>query len=470
VAEGVSHVANPVEARGMTVESTREAFLFEPDFSRGEWREVLLAYLEAFAHDEAVALVFPLDPGRPGALAQERAGERVMEVVAGFGEEPIPEVILVDGSAELLGTLRGFSKVHWAPAPGDPGDAPPGSLPARFAHARRRRAASSRRAPAAAAPALQPAAPPDGLFAAHELPAVIQRMAQTGAGTDACLELGCLPMQVHFYSPVPDIQDLDRRDVWSRRSSLAGIDFREEEQVAYLLELGRAHGEECLWPSAPTGDPHQFHLNNDSFSFGCAAGLHTILRHHRPARVIEIGSGQSSRVISAALGRNAAEGAPAEYTVIDPYPADSMRSLPGLTRLIPERVELSAPGLFEELQANDVLFIDSSHTVKTGGDVNFLFLDVLPRLRPGVIVHVHDIALPYEYTRTYFTNPAFRVFWTEAYLLQAFLTCNDQFEVRLAMAYLQTERSPDFQAAFPHYDPLKHAGSGSFWIRRKASA
>ncbi len=320
--------------------------------------------------------------------------------------------------------------------------------------------------PAAApqAAAVQPPLDPND----PRLPALIRRMAATGQGTDACLAAGALPLPVHFYSPVPDLADLRRRKAWSRRSPLPGVDLREPEQLALLAELGKACGEECDWPLAPTADPHQFHQNNNSFSYGCAAVLHSVIRTRRPRRVIEVGSGFSSRVIAAALRMNAAQGAPARYTVIDPEPSPATAALPGITRLVQERVELTGPERFETLGPDDLLFIDSSHMVKLGSDVNFLFLDVLPRLGPGVLVHVHDICLPFEYPEVYFTNPAFRVFWTEAYLLQAFLAFNSRFEVLLGMAWLMSDHLDAFRRAFPRWDPERSpVMSGSFWIRRK---
>jgi hypothetical protein len=305
---------------------------------------------------------------------------------------------------------------------------------------------------------------------ARFLAPIISFMARTGKGTDACLKRKCLPLPVHFYSPVPDLADLDRRGVWDRCSGLDGIDFRPDVQVAFLKEMGRQFGHECDWPTHPTGDRLQFYTDNVSFSYGCAAGTHCILRHFRPRRVVEIGSGNSSLVIAEALqmnGAEAPEGA-AEYTIVDPYPSEQIRQgLPGVTRLVDERVELLDVSFFEELAANDVLFIDSGHTVRIGSDVNYLILDVLPRLAPGVIIHFHDIPLPAEYPRIYATNPRFRVFWTEAYLLQAFLCHNSRFEILLAMAYLTAHRNGDLLAAFPLYDPAEHrATSGSFWIRR----
>ncbi len=300
---------------------------------------------------------------------------------------------------------------------------------------------------------------------------IISYMARTGVGTDACLRYGCLPMRVHFYSPVPDLADLEQRKVWDRRSDLIGIDFRPDAQVALLTRLGQKFSQECDWPPNPTGDPYQFHTENGNFSYGCAASTHCILRHFKPRHVVEIGSGNSSLVIAAALLLNANDSAAtdAEYTIIDPYPRSIIKkSLSGVTQLVNQRVELLDGGFFERLGENDVLFIDSGHTVRIGSDVNYLILDVLPRLAPGVIIHFHDIGLPYEYPKVYATNPHFRMFWTEAYLLQAFLCFNIQFEVLLAMAYLTAERKEELLAAFSLYDPAKYPlTSGSFWIRRK---
>lgn len=300
--------------------------------------------------------------------------------------------------------------------------------------------------------------------------ALVTWMARSGAGTDACMKKGSLPLPVHYYSPVPDLDDLKRRDVWSRRSDLPGVDFRPEAQVAYLLELGVKYGQECAWPAEPANNPSEFYTENMSFGFGCAAAAHCIIRDRKPKRLIEIGSGRSSLVLSAALEFNESDGAqPAEYTVVDPYPSPLLEVVPG-TRptVIAERVEVIDAGFFEQLERGDILFIDSGHVVRIGGDVNFLVLDVLPRLKPGVVVHFHDIGLPYEYPEVYATNPAFRMLWTEAYLLQAFLACNSEFEVLLGMAYLMHDRPEVFRQAFPLFDPARHKSvSGSFWIARR---
>jgi hypothetical protein len=189
--------------------------------------------------------------------------------------------------------------------------------------------------------------------------------------------------------------------------------------------------------------------------------------------VIEIGSGNSSLVHAAALRANAAEGGrAAEYLIVDPYPGPVVAGgLPGLTRLVRERVELLDPSFFAGLGSGDVLFVDSGHAVKTGGDVTFLVLEVLPRLAPGVIVHFHDIPMPFEYPAVYFKNPAFRMFWTESYLLQGFLAFNREFEVLLSLELLMKQHADAFLRAFPAWDPPVHRYvSSSFWIRRTEHA
>jgi hypothetical protein len=119
---------------------------------------------------------------------------------------------------------------------------------------------------------------------------------------------------------------------------------------------------------------------------------------------------------------------------------------------------------FEQLQARDVLFIDSSHVVRIGGDVTYLFLEVLPRLQPGVVIHVHDIFFPGDYPRDWVVEQ-FR-FWSEQYLLQAFLAFNSAFEVLLCNGYLQSKYAPVLRATFAR---SPWWGGGSFWMRRIAA-
>lgn len=303
----------------------------------------------------------------------------------------------------------------------------------------------------------------------EKLAPLVARMANSGIGTDHCLNHGCLPLPVHYFSPVPNIPDLQSRRIWSRRSALPGINWDDSGQLQFLATIGRRYGNECRWPAQSTGNPQQFYTENNSFIFGCAAAAHCLIRHFKPKRVIEIGSGFSSLVINEALAQNASESHHCEYTIIDPFPPTWINSgLSHLNCLMGQRVELLEPQFFLKLQSNDLLFIDSGHTVRIGGDVNFLILDVLPRLNPGAVIHFHDISLPYEYPECYLTNASFRMLWTEAYLLQAFLCHNSDFQILLALSWIMTEHPREFQQAFPHYNPaIHHNQSGSLWIRKK---
>jgi hypothetical protein len=295
---------------------------------------------------------------------------------------------------------------------------------------------------------------------------IIKIISVTGYGTDFCLKEGVLPVRVHFHSPIPDLEDLDKRKIWDIKSKLRGIEFRKDDQISLIRELGQKYGNECRWPQNQTQNPLEFYTENSSFGGGCAAVAHSMIRNFKPDLVIEIGSGMSSLIINNALKLNESEcGTKNNYIIIDPYPIEEAKK--GLVgkRLIEKRVELLDPAFFEQLKENDVLFIDSGHSVRIGGDVNFLYLDVLPRLTYGVIVHVHDIRLPYEYSERLSKNEAFRQFWTEQYLLQSFLCFNSQFEILLAANYLMVDHTEEFLNAFPYCSLGDHPSS--FWIRRK---
>jgi hypothetical protein len=305
-------------------------------------------------------------------------------------------------------------------------------------------------------------------FCAEHASPVVRYMAETGVGTDRCLEKSCLPLRVHYYSPVPDISGLDRRNIWGRRSDLAGIAWDEERQLSLMQKLATNYGHECLWPHDFAGDDTQFFTNNSGFSFGCAAVTHSLIRLNKPKKVIEIGSGLSTKVIAAAVRRNRSERVFGEFIVVDPFADKAIESLDGVARVITAPAEQMEINEFASLSAGDVLFVDSSHTVRIGGDVNFLILDVLPILRQGVLVHFHDIPMPFEYSPAYYHNPGFRVFWTESYLLQAFLIFNETYEVLLPMNSVMLTRKAEFCDAWKHYRrDIHQETSHSFWIQRK---
>jgi predicted O-methyltransferase YrrM len=256
----------------------------------------------------------------------------------------------------------------------------------------------------------------------------------------------------NFYSPIPDWEELPA-DVFDRRGRLSGIEFDVDAQLAFLKTLEPFLAEfrpppESVW---------------DRQTYGPVEGavLHAIVRRRRPRRIIELGSGVSSLIMAAAARRNAGEGSPVSYTAYDPYARDFIRAgVDGLELVSRSAGDVPAAD-FEALQDGDILFVDTTHTVKLGSEVNHVILDALPSLAPGVLVHVHDVFLPYEYPREFFEQ---KCFWAEQYLLQAFLAQNPNWEIVLPLYALVRDRPGEVAALVS--GSQNGPAPGAFWIRR----
>jgi hypothetical protein len=262
----------------------------------------------------------------------------------------------------------------------------------------------------------------------------------------------------NFYSPVPAWQEL-RREAFERRGPLHGIEFDLDVHAAFLTELAPFLRE--------FESPPGFMWDNHMYGPVDADVLYAMVRHLRPQRVIELGSGFSSLIIAHAIRQNQEEaeggrGEPVQYTAWDPYARDFIeRGVSGLELKRTSALDVPAAE-FERLASGDILFIDTTHTVKLGSEVNRLILDVLPLLRPGVFVHIHDIFLPYEYPRSFFER---RMYWNEQYLLQAFLCQNSAWEVSVPLHALAREQPATLRALVRSYRP--DAEPGAFWMRRR---
>src|SRR3954452_12289297 len=201
-----------------------------------------------------------------------------------------------------------------------------------------------------------------------------------------------------FYSPIPDVAALPT-ETFAKVSEMPGIAWDVDAQLEFVRgTLAEAMAE--FDPPTERGDPPRY-VPDPAYSPADAAVLYAMVRSLRPRRIVELGSGQSTLVMAEAIRANRAEGHDVELAAFDPYPGLTGAGLPGLSRLerlIAQDVPLET---FEELEAGDFLFVDTTHTVKIGSDVNFIVLEVLPRLAPGVVVHLHDIFLPYEYPRSW---------------------------------------------------------------------
>ena len=268
----------------------------------------------------------------------------------------------------------------------------------------------------------------------------------------------------HFYSPIASLAEVRRdhsRVFGAPTRSLPGIDLNESEQLDLLARL-KPYYEEVDFPEAKAPG-HRYFYENSFYSYSDAIFLYLMLRHLRPQRVVEVGSGYSSCVTLDTNDRFF--GGQIRCTFIEPYPERLLLLLEPSdvprVDIVRQRVQEVPLALFRQLGARDILFIDSTHVAKIGSDVNYIFAEILPSLAPGVHVHFHDVFYPFEYPSSWVYNGRA---WSEAYVLRAFLMYNGTFEIVLFNTFLEHFHPDFFAREFPLC--LRNAG-GSIWIRRK---
>jgi hypothetical protein len=270
----------------------------------------------------------------------------------------------------------------------------------------------------------------------------------------------------HYYSPLPDLPSVKRNlSRWYKQSQSPGIDWNLPGQFRLAEHLAPYAGE-------TQSLPHFAQVTLDGYGPGYgeveAHLLYMILRHFKPTQYIEVGSGVSTFYALSALRANRErDGVNSNMTCIEPYPNQKLRKLAtghGV-RLRECEVQDSGLGVFQELSANDVLFIDSSHVSKKDSDVEFLYLEVLPRLQNGVVLHIHD--MPFPMPAIPLEHPLFEtyLFWNEAALVKAFLLFNSAFQVIQCQSQLHHVKPEVLKKLVPIYDPKTHFPS-SLWLSR----
>ncbi|MGA2712933.1 MAG: class I SAM-dependent methyltransferase [Bryobacteraceae bacterium] len=268
----------------------------------------------------------------------------------------------------------------------------------------------------------------------------------------------------HFYSPVVDIKDPQAAsDVRSRLGAPrpAGIDV-DAGRIGEMMRRLASHHAHFPFPHQPR-EPYRFYIENPFFGAHDASVLFSMLLAFRPKRVIEAGCGYSSCLLldtNEMFFDNAMD-----LTLIDPYLDEIQsrfgpKSAPG-ARLYPSKLQNVPIGIFEELEENDILFIDSSHVCKTGSDVNYYLFQILPLLKPGVLIHVHDILYPFEYPEPWVFED--KRSWNEAYVLRAFLQYNARFEIVYWCDFVVNHLHNELRSLMPL---CLENGGGSLWLRR----
>ncbi len=223
-----------------------------------------------------------------------------------------------------------------------------------------------------------------------------------------------------------DLSELERQR-WPAKSLNSSLDLRLSSQLQLLNQMAAEYSQEWTFPDQPTARP-RYHYNNGFFETVDAEMAYCFVRHFKPARIIEVGGGFSTRLLTEALRANLEQdGIKGELTTIDPGLDPSTGPfLDGSTEFIPRPVQEVDLKRFLSLKEGDILFLDSSHVVGVGSDVVYEYLEVIPRLRPGVLVHAHDIFVPFDYPRELVVDNL--SFWSEQYLLRAFLSFNSSVE------------------------------------------
>jgi predicted O-methyltransferase YrrM len=279
------------------------------------------------------------------------------------------------------------------------------------------------------------------------------------AGLHGAFELGqrlgidVLPR--HFYSEIPDIHELRHDDKWKLPRSMKGI---RGADISTQLAFAQDCVTESLQASVTRQNIHQIgSAENGAVGYGPieAEFLYCFIGSHKPGKIIQVGSGVSTSVIlHAAKDTNYRP----EITCIDPYPTYflSEAARRGDITLVPKKCQDVDLSLYTMLGPGDLLFVDSTHTVKPGSEVNLLILEVLPRLNPGVLVHFHDIYFPYDYPSSVLTTLFFP---NESALLEALLTDSPRYSILVSLSMLHYGNPQGLQQLLPHYQP-EHLDQG----------
>jgi hypothetical protein len=264
---------------------------------------------------------------------------------------------------------------------------------------------------------------------------------------------GLTILPYHFYSQIPNITDLKKEEYWRKPFSMVGVGgMNIAEQVTFLeavtAERDKGSLREIYQKAVST--------NGEDGGYGLieAEFLYCFIRRNRPAKIVQVGCGVSTAIILNAA-RDEGGGYKPEIVCVEPFPTAWLTQLSakGEITLVKEKAQKTDIRQLTGLNSNDLFFVDSTHTVKAGSEVNRIILEVLPQLGAGVWVHFHDIYFPYDYGRALLTEDLF--FWSESTLLHAFLINNNRCTVRMSFSYVHYNAPEKLMQCLPDYTPQK---------------
>ena len=275
------------------------------------------------------------------------------------------------------------------------------------------------------------------------------------------MKIGVLPVIDHYYQPLINPKKYLTKSLKAVRD-LPGIDFNAAGQIEVLEKFN--YNEELLeFPLSKTSET-VYYYNNFSYGPGDGEYLYNIIRSYKPRQIIEIGSGLSTMMVKNARDQNSIEDKnyTCRHICIEPYEMPWLEKFD--VELLRKKVEDVDKSIFTQLEANDILFIDSSHVIRPQGDVLFEYQEILPLLKKGVLVHIHDIFSPQDYHENWVYE---HKLWNEQYLLEAFLTFNKEYKIIGALNYLALYHQDKLAAKCPVYDSQTVKNNpGAFWMVR----
>ena len=275
------------------------------------------------------------------------------------------------------------------------------------------------------------------------------------------MKLGVFPILDNYYEPLVNPHKHLTNFSWKERP-LLGIDLNIKEQLMILEKFN--YQEELLDFPIDKKDISQYYYNNGLYEAGDSEYLYCFIRQMKPKRIIEIGSGNSTLMVRNAIRKNILdfENYSCEHICIEPYEMPWLKDIG--VELIRKKVENIDLDFFQKLEENDILFIDSSHIIRPQGDVLYEFLEILPSLKKGVYIHIHDIFTPRDYPNHWLMDE--HLLWNEQYLLEAFLSNNSDFKIIGSLNYLRNNFTDIFMRKFPISALNDKIKPGAFWLKR----
>lgn len=268
----------------------------------------------------------------------------------------------------------------------------------------------------------------------------------------------------HYYSPVhnlEDLQDYEKVAVKSREEFMKSIPGFSDEKMVIQFDKIKRYFNDFDYPTEEDGKS-RFYIKNCSYPITDALVLFGMIREIKPKRIIEIGSGFTSALMMDVNERFFNN--KIEMTFVEPYPELLLSRMSEKDKrkykVIPEKVQNVSVEVFEKLQSGDILFIDSTHVSKFNSDVNYELFNILPKIKPGVTIHFHDVFDGFEYPLQWLKDGWA---WNEDYLLRAFLSGNNSYKVLMMNDYMTRRHSDLLLPSFPFF---RNDTGGGLWIKK----